>query len=190
MQSQARALGPTIGGSALICFDAQPGQYAFFSWHNVIILVWPNSATGASVERLGNHYRAMLKRDPKPQSHIHVVKAGAGLPTGEARAGFVKLMHEFENDLAAVGVCLLGSGFWASAIQGAVTGMRMLAPRSFEMHIHNDFESLVQWLPAEHLLRTGVALGPDHLLAALNTAFAEGTRTPSRGPQRSSVAAR
>jgi hypothetical protein len=68
--------------------------------------------------------------------------------------------------------------------------MRMLAPRSFAMHIHNDLESIVRWLPDEHRLRTGVALDPADLLAALNMAFAEGTRTPSRGPERASAAMR
>jgi hypothetical protein len=190
MQSQARALGPTIGGAPLVCFDMEPGQYGFFAWHNVIILVWPDSATGVAVERLGAHVRERLKRDPIAQSHIHIVKAGAGLPTREARAGFVELMHAFERDLAAVAVALLGSGFWASAIQGAVTGMRMVAPRSFEMRIQNHLESIVEWLPVEHRNRSGVAIDPGDLLTIMNSAFAEGIRTPSRGPKRASASAR
>jgi hypothetical protein len=190
MSALASELGSTIGDARLLCIDEEPGQFAFFVWHNVIFIVWPTAATGRAVERLGLRVRDLLKEHPKGESHIHMVKAGIGLPTADARAGFVGLMHEFENNLAAVAVCLLGSGFWASAIQGAVTGMRMLAPRSFEMHIHNDMDSVALWLPDEHRKRTGVSVRPEDLLAAMREAFAAGIKSPSRGSQRAAVAAR
>ena len=190
MPRHAGEVVSTIGGVQLICLDFEPGQYAFFAWQNVLICVWPTAATGAAVERWGSHVRELLKQHPKGESHIHIVKAGAPVPTADARAGFVGLMHEFEHNLAAAAVCLLGSGFWASAISAAITGMRMLAPRSFEMHIHRDLESVGEWLPDEHHRHTGVVLRPDDLLAVLREAFSEGTKSPSRGSQQAVTAAR
>lgn len=190
MPRHAGEIGSTIGGVQLICLDFEPGQFAFFAWQNVLVAVWPTAATGAAVQRWGSHVRELLKEHPKGESHIHIVKAGAPVPTAEARAGFVGLMHEFERNLAAAAVCLLGSGFWASAIQAAITGMRMLAPRSFEMHIHRDLESVGEWLPDEHHRHTGVVLQPDDLVAVLREAFSEGTKSPSRGSQQAVSAIR
>jgi hypothetical protein len=181
--------GPTLGVPPT-SVAAEPGRFAFFTWHNVFLIVWPTAATGAAVQRLGSCTRDVLRRDPTRQSHIHIVKAGAPLPTADARAGFVGLMHEFEPNLAAVAVCLLGSGFWASAIQAAVTGIRMLGPRSFEMHIHNDLGSVARWLPDEHRNQTGVELQPQDLLAAMQEAFAEGIKSPSRAPRRAAASTR
>jgi hypothetical protein len=190
MASQATESGRAIGGAQLICLEMESGRFAFFAWHNVVIIVWPTAATGLAVERLGSQVRELLKQHPNGESHVHVVKAGAPLPTAEARAGFVRLMHEFEHALAAAAVCLLGSGFWASAIQGAVTGMRMLAPHSFDMHIHNDLESVVEWLPEVHRKCTGVALSPDDLLTVLREAFAEGTKSTNRSSERAAAGVR
>jgi hypothetical protein len=145
-----------------------------------MIFVWLSAATGADVELLAKGIGPNLKLYPRGQSHIHVVKSGIGLPTPEARARFAALMEQYDRQLACVAVALLGRGFWASALQGAITGMRMLAPRSFEMRTHSDLEAIVEWLPDAHGKRTGVFLEPVELLAAVKQAFLDGSAAPTR----------
>jgi hypothetical protein len=170
-----KAVTTSVGAPQLTGLDSTPGKFAFFASQNVTIFVWLSAASGADVERAANAMRPRMKLYPRGQSHIHLVKSGIGLPTPEARAGFVGLMDQYDRQLACVAVALLGRGFWASALQGAITGMRMLAPRSFEMRMHSDLESVVAWLPDAHLKRTGVFLDPAELLAALNQAFLDGS---------------
>ena len=99
------------------------------------------------------------------------------MPTPEARAGFVQMMEQHSKELACVGTVLLGSGFWVSALQSVITGMRMISPRSFDHRINNSFEAVVSWLPKEHRKRTGVSVDPRELHAALDKAYRPGDRS-------------
>ncbi len=178
MPAHVKEVKSSAGSVQLVCLDSEPGKFAFFGWQNVLVSVWLAAGTGAAVERLGNATRPYEKFHPRGVSNIHLVKGGAGMPTAEARAGFVGLMERYSAWFACIAVSLLGRGFWASALQGAVTGMRMLAPRSFEMRIHDDIEGVLEWLPDEHLRRTGVFLDKDELYAVMNQAFLEAAGEP------------
>jgi hypothetical protein len=180
-----KAVSGSVGAPQLICLASAPGRFAFFGSQNVMIMVWLSAATGADVELLATAIRPNLKLYPRGQSHIHLVKNGAGMPTAEARAGFAAQMAQYDRQLACVAVALLGRGFWASALQGAITGMRMLAPRSFEMRTHSDLEDIVEWLPDAHGERTGVFLDPAELLAAMNQALLAGSGAPTRAAETS-----
>jgi hypothetical protein len=152
--------------SALI--DEEPGKYRFCRWQGNNIVVWFGPAGGETVQRLDR----MIPEQPAGtmRSDVHVVLQGSGLPTSEARAGFVGMMKRMEGQLACVGVVIEGGGFWASAMRSAVTGLNILAPRPITMRVLGSIDDLVGWLPAEHERRTGVALDGDMLRQAVQEA--------------------
>jgi hypothetical protein len=152
--------------------DSEPGVFAVYSWLNTTIVVWPRHATGSIVDRLAQVTRLKVREHKSGFSNFHLVKNGAGLPTPEAREGFVAMMHEHSTSLACVATVLLGTGFWVSALQSVTTGLRMLSPRSFDQRTTNSIESTVAWVPKVHRERTGVDIDPEHLRAALEDAYA------------------
>jgi hypothetical protein len=151
--------------------DAEPGHFSLFAWQNLTIATWASEATGPAVHRIDVAAAPLLKERAEGVTSIHLVKEGAGMPTAEARDGFLQSMKVNARSLQCVSVVLLGGGFWASTLQSIVTGMRMLAPNTFTMRVDNGFDAVVHWLPPEHLRRTGVPLRPNDLKAAMIQAF-------------------
>jgi hypothetical protein len=162
---------PKPSHDRLEILDLEPAAFAFFSWQNVIIAVWRDKPTGAAVGRLAARGHSVTERYPR-HSAIHVVHKGTGIPAPEARAAFVELMKGRGPKLACVAAVLLGHGFWASAVQGAITGIHMLAPRSLTLRICDSIDEAADWLPEEHFVLTGISLNPAALHSILSEAVA------------------
>lgn len=156
---------------ALEVLHSEPGAFAVYCWLNTTIVVWPRHATGPVVDRLAQVTRLKVREYKSGFSNFHLVKNGAGLPTPEAREGFVAMMHEHSTSLACVATVLLGTGFWVSALQSVTTGLRMLSPRSFDHRTTNSIESTIAWVPKVHRDKTGVEIDPEQLRSALDDAY-------------------
>jgi hypothetical protein len=150
--------------------DWESGAFVFGGWKNVLVAVWRSQATLLNVARLANI--SDTTRWPGRRSSVHVIQDGAGLPTPEARAAFVALMKRNKDSLGCVAIVIAGTGFWSGALRSAMTGLRLLAPRSFDFRVAGSSEDLVQWLPSMHEEKTGVALVPSRLQSVLDTAVA------------------
>jgi hypothetical protein len=97
------------------------------------------------------------------------------LPAPDVRAHFVDALKKNAENLACVAVVVAGTGFWTSALRSFVTGLRWLAPRSFEFRMDSTVEDVAKWLPAEHATRTGVELDRRRLVQVI-----EGWAAPRR----------
>jgi hypothetical protein len=157
----------------LILVDSEPGAFAFYTWQNIIFSFWPCQATGAAVIRHKKIFDALVEAHPEGISTIHIISDSASIPTSEARSLFVEIMKQHSKKIACVAIVLLGGGFWASALRAAVTGMRMLAPNTFPLHMYDNIEELKNWLPDEHLKRTNVPLDSSKLVSLLLAAQRE-----------------
>jgi hypothetical protein len=153
--------------------DSEPGVFANFVWQNTAIVVWSSQPTGPAVERMASVAETVVPHFHHGFSVIHVLESGVGVPTVEARAIFVKMMHQHAEQLACIVTVLLGTGFMVSALQSVITGMRMLTPRSFEFRLMSSLEAASAWLPAHHRARTGVSLDRKALHGALSSAYAQ-----------------
>jgi hypothetical protein len=141
-----------------IVLDSEPGAFIFGGWKNVFVGIWESQATKPAVDRMIRATTTLNDLHPMGRSTIHVVAHGAGLPTTEVRAHFVKALKMNADKLACVAVVVVGTGFWTSALRSFVTGLRWLAPRSFDFRMNSSIEDVAKWLPAEHARRTGVEL--------------------------------
>jgi len=143
------------------------GHCAFGVWKNLVIAVWTRAGTGETVRelvRVGSTVKGKY-------SAIHIINSGAGLPTPEGRAALVELLQQRTGKLACLAVVLRGHGFWASAIQSAVTGLQLVVPKAIvKLRICDTLEQAAEWLAAEHGGLTGVDLGANDLRAVLNDA--------------------
>lgn len=129
-------------------------------WRNVTIVAWLGKPTGAATRELGTITKRALNElgTGTKVSNVHLIPISLRLPDAEARAGLHEVTQHYGQYTACVGVIVSGSGFWASAVRGVVTGVQVIAPRSFEMRIHTNSTELLDWLPREHERRTGVAI--------------------------------
>jgi hypothetical protein len=155
-----------------VVHDAEPGSFLFGSYQNVVIAVWTGSANVSGVERLAKvagPVRASIGRG----SSVHLIVGSAGLPTEEARAGFVKLTQNSADLIACLGIVVAGTGFWASALRSAMTGMHSQRTGSFDYRLLGSIDELVEWLPAAHERGTGVVLQPKSLSAVIDDAVSQ-----------------
>src|SRR5579872_6580596 len=151
--------------------DSSPGLFSVSLWHNVTIVCWPMPACEESVRRVEAATTTLLSGGLTSFSNLHLVQESSGMPTDRARAGLVEMAERYAPALSCIGVALLGSGFWASARQSAVTGMRMQSPRSVAFRVERSLEAIAEWLPAEHVARTGVPIDGRELLATMTQAL-------------------
>lgn len=156
-------------GETLEFLDGEPGTCRIAALRNVMIVYWSSRATGSAVARIGAVTEQVLKTYPAGLSAIHVIANNAGLPTPEARSGFIQIMQEKAAQLACVAVVVGGTGFWASAMRSFITGMRFMSPRSFDLRLHGTTSEVMMWLPKQHAKLTNVALDERQLERILET---------------------
>jgi hypothetical protein len=92
-------------------------------------------------------------------------------PTSDARELLVKTMESHGSNVAAMGIVLMGGGFWASAFHAAITGIRMISRRSVEMRIDGALGPTVRWLCPLHTKRTATPIHPEELCRAAEMVF-------------------
>jgi hypothetical protein len=159
-------------GSAesLSLVDHEPGAFAMYSWKNVVVVVWRGEATESHVRRLANAIVRLTPGWPSGFSAVHVTYQGGALPSAGARSVFMEMMGRHGGHIVGTGVVLKGNGFWASAVQGVITGLRMLSPKSFSIRIEHTVPPVAQWLAPMHTERTGTTVHPNELIDAVETA--------------------
>jgi hypothetical protein len=177
----ASAIGPA---ETLSLVEHEPGVFAMYTWKNVIAVIWRGEATEGCVRRISHATVRLTAGWPSGFSCVHVTHEGGGLPSSGARSVFIEMMGRHGGNVAGVGVVLKGNGFWASAVQGAVTGMRMLSPKSFPLRVEHTVRPVAQWLAPMHTERTGTTVHPSELndIIELATSRFTGGEVPPAAP--------
>jgi hypothetical protein len=131
-------------------------MYRFCSWNEIMLVKWEQSADGESVGRLEELVRQFQSRHPGGrQSGVHIIAQDVGLPTQEARTRLMALIKGGAEQFGAVGIVILGTGFVASAVRSFLTGLRLIAPRSFDFRLHGRSADVLKWFPTSHARLTG-----------------------------------
>jgi len=121
-----------------------------------MLVKWEREADGESVGCLEELVRQFQGRHPDGrQSGVHIIAEGVGLPTAEARTRLMSLIKRGSEHFGAVGIVILGTGFVASAVRSFLTGLRLIAPRSFDFRLHGRSADVLKWFPAAHARHTG-----------------------------------
>jgi len=150
-----------------------PGHYVIAAWGAVAIVRWMRQADGPAMKRVHESFAPVVKAHPRGVSFVHLVEADAGLPDAGARRALAEMMVSFAETTVGVGVLLMGNGFWASAMQSLLTGMRLVAPpRPWTMRFASRTSELSDWLPHVHEQRTKQRIDRAELEAVLNSVLA------------------
>jgi hypothetical protein len=154
------------GTEGLVLEAHVPGRYVAATSQSIIAFYWLGDAEPEGVQRLDQLCEKQTAGRTRPFSAVHVVHAGAGLPTAEVRNGLIAIMRRYADVTCCLGVVLLGAGFWASAMQSALTGVRMVVPSGgAQMRFGTTSNEIIPWLASAHAKRTGERLGEAQLLS-------------------------
>jgi len=155
-----------VGGLALEAHV--PGRYVAATLPELVAFHWVGDAERSGIQCLEQLLDRQSANRTKPVSALHVVHERVGLPNAEVRGALISLLEAYARTMGCVGVALLGTGFWASAMRSALTGIRMIVPMgALPMRFVQGVDEVVPWLCATHQERTGQALNPASIHFAL-----------------------
>ena len=156
VEHAVKQLGPWQAGSPAVLY------------RNVLILGWYGKANVEAAQEFGTLAESALMQSRQAMiSTVHWIDRAVGIPDSPTRDALLKVGNDFRERTACVAAIIVGDGFWASAMRGVVTGLVVLAPRTFAMRTFASAREVLEWLPAEHAERTGVDLDHDVLRAAI-----------------------
>lgn len=167
---------PEAGAVRPVLFDQDPGRVYLGHFKNVSLAVWAGRADGPAVLRVRSLSQHLIAKYPDGHSNITFVLNGVAPPTEEARQAFSHIFDGRVSDLRSMAVVLEGEGFWASTLRSTVTWLRQAATTQFAVKLFNTIDEVAEWLPSEHLTRTGVAVTSADLRNAMAIMRHEYTR--------------
>src|SRR5262249_24461328 len=144
---QPASLPPT---PELTTLEHEPGTFWYGAWKDVNIAVWQRSATGSAVTRIDRTVPGRIKALPGRHSTVHIALATAGTPEPDARAAFAESAKRWIDVTCCVAVVLEQTGFLASAIRSAVTGIQLISGTQFPLRVHRSIEEAVPWFVEMH----------------------------------------
>lgn len=139
-----------------------PGVYRVGMLRNVTLTKWLGGPLGydsaASIGALTHQIIADMHG--QRWSSLHLIDSIVKMPDSAGRQELANVIRGTSDSMGGcIAVVIEADGFIASALRGLVTGLRVLAPRSFDVRIEATIADLLTWLPEEHYRRTGVDVG-------------------------------
>lgn len=161
-----------------------PGRFVAATLRNVILFYWLDDGRVEDVQLLDGLCER-LQKSHGMLSAVHLVKEGVGLPTAPVRKALASSMDRFADASACIAVVMLGAGFWASALQSAITGIRMMsATRDSQLRFMRDTEALKGWFVGEHERISGTRVDELLLLISLEQVKSMGDRSTAEAASR------
>jgi hypothetical protein len=151
-----------IGEAPRVFRAGQLGHLTVTSWFGQL-----DKPSAQVLARVNDDIIARMKGERV--SSVHLVNNRVKLPDADARDVLAKIMRDSIKSVACATVIIDGGGFWASALRSFITGLRVLAPGSIDLHAHASIAEVLAWLPAEHFKRAGTHVDAAELERLLST---------------------
>jgi hypothetical protein len=133
------------------------------SWKNISIGVWRTHATVELVAELSKLVAKLVREYPAGGSALHLVADRISLPDAATRDALAAMTARYAEHLACMATVLAGTGFWASAMRGFLTGLQALERRPFKAHICATISEAAAWLAPLHTHATHVTCDAQEL---------------------------
>ena len=169
----------SLAADRLVTIAQEADNYVSARVRNVVTFYWLRSNSLAAIEALVKVCEQVSAARTRPFSAIHIVRPNIGLPGGPVRQALVAAMKKYADVSSCLAIVTPGAGFWVSALQSAITGMRMLAPAGASMlRFVTRPEDLRGWFVDEHMARTGESLDEQRVIEAVTELLALGDAKP------------
>jgi hypothetical protein len=167
MSPQADGSGLLPPPEDVVLLRIEPRIYCYCAYRNVTIAVWVGQATVPALHEVSGISREMVRRYPNGHSSIVYIADKIPAPSPEASAAIARAF-DTRNGLACVSVIIEGTGFFGSGMRGMLSNARRNSEESTALlKVNTSIAEVVEWLPEEHLRRTGVRLDPAALASAM-----------------------
>lgn len=123
--------------------------YVIATWDRVLIEGFTGRVSHESLRDRQRAHALLYGQYPEQVLSLTIVRDGIVLPEASVREASAKLMNELAPKTAHLVVAIEGSGFWVSAVRGALTGIQMLAPRARRLEVVDSLDKAVSSLAAE-----------------------------------------
>jgi hypothetical protein len=143
--------------------------FVMATWKNIAIHVWTVQATPALVDTLDRLTASFIGVHPEGISAVHTIAKNAPLPDADVRDRLQQVTKRHASRVACVCHVVEGSGFWAGALHGFLTGLHWLTRGSFRLNICSDIQAAARWLPAPHGQGTKIVVGVAELEEVLRS---------------------
>jgi hypothetical protein len=145
-----------------------PGVFRVGTVGPVVLTSWFGKLDLPAAEELASVTRRLMRESVGTRfSGIHLADRRVGLPDARTRKVLAQTSREGAGRTARGSMVVDGSGFWASAALGIVRSLQAIAPHAFDLRVFTTIEAVVEWLPREHLSRTGVWVSRDEIAQLL-----------------------
>ena len=135
--------------------DAVEGIYVTHQWRNVVVMHWIGPARRQDTVAYERACKRRRQEYPNGLSSVHIISPkNKELPSVEARRELARIFNIYASGPSVV--LIRGTGFWASAIRGMVTALRLLVPKALDMLITTEESEVPSWLAPRHIAATGV----------------------------------
>lgn len=137
---------------------------------NVMISAWHGQVRAQEVVVNSACAHGLMQAFPDGIGLIVILPPHLRLPSEDERAR----MHEFYrvHRFKAVAFVVLGDGFWASAVRGVLTALKLVGNRDYPTHVLRSGHAAVAWLAAQPHLRVSDTRGLHRAITRLATAMA------------------
>jgi hypothetical protein len=147
---------PSPGPQEIAIIGEAPRVFRVAMLGRLALTAWFGQLDKASAQVLARVNDDVITRlNGERCSSVHLVNTRVKLPDADARDVLAKIMRDSVKSVACATVIIDGGGFWASALRSFITGLRVLAPGSIDLHAHASIAEVLAWLPAEHFKRAG-----------------------------------
>lgn len=120
--------------------------YVIATWDRVLIEGFTGSVSHDSLRDRQRAHAALRTRYAEEVLSLTVVRDGIVLPEAAVREAAAKLMNELAPKTAHLVVAIEGTGFWVSAVRGALTGIQLLAPKARRLEVVDSLDDAVSSL--------------------------------------------
>jgi hypothetical protein len=146
----------------LIQAVGERGRYCFAAWKNVAFIIWLAPADGDAIAAMSRFSDGVIRSWPSISS-IHIIEAGAGMPTKTGRDTLTARAQSNKKHLACVAALMPEPSLTSTLLCAFVRGIRVLTRGGLDICIEQQVSPLASWLAPRHTERTGVSLSAPQL---------------------------
>lgn len=146
-----------------------PGVFSMDALADIVLITWHGATTLESMPIFEALCAQTRQRFARGISCAHLITSQhPRLPDGPTRDELARINQAYSDLAACCAVVIPLQGFLGSALRGLVTAITLKTrPDNVELKIVGTIEEAAEWLAPAHLARTGRAIAPEELLAAM-----------------------
>jgi hypothetical protein len=121
-------------------------SYTLAEWRNVYAVVWRAQPDARRAQRMGEHFRRVVRAHPEGVMVVVIVPTSVPPPDDAARDRINEAMRAAPSVTRAIAYVLVGTGFGAATMRGAVTDTLLAAKPPYPVRVFATIAEAASWI--------------------------------------------